>query len=246
MPAIAITGADGETCEQLWYPYLQGAMKLGVRKRGPDIPKLRRELGAEQAIHDIKAHAEAWVAQTHQEFLEARSKLAAEAKAARARRAELEQQLAAAEARITALEQANQALRRRAEEAESRVAQLRAQAISSDPDGEICETKGAGRVVAWAQVRALAAEGHSQREIARRLGLNRRTVARLIAADQPPRYRRQPQGSMLDPLEPVMRSVLSDQPAVDAPRMTEILREHGYRGSVDLVRRRLHALRSPR
>ena len=31
----------------------------------------------------------------------------------------------------------------------------------------------------WAQVRALAADGVSEREIARRLGVNRRTVARL-------------------------------------------------------------------
>ena len=41
----------------------------------------------------------------------------------------------------------------------------------------------------WAQVRALAAEGVSQREIARRLGINRRTVARLAASGEPPRYR---------------------------------------------------------
>jgi transposase len=53
----------------------------------------------------------------------------------------------------------------------------------------------------WAQVRALAADGVSQREIAARLGINRRKVRRLVAADEPPRYRRSPQGSMLDPLE---------------------------------------------
>jgi DNA-binding CsgD family transcriptional regulator len=39
----------------------------------------------------------------------------------------------------------------------------------------------------WAQVRALAADGVSQREIAARLGINRRTVARLAAAAEPPR-----------------------------------------------------------
>jgi DNA invertase Pin-like site-specific DNA recombinase len=55
----------------------------------------------------------------------------------------------------------------------------------------------------WAQVRALAADGVSQREIAARLGINRRTVRRLVAADEPPRYLRAPAGSMLDPLEPV-------------------------------------------
>ncbi len=41
----------------------------------------------------------------------------------------------------------------------------------------------------WAQVRALAADGISQREIAQRPEINRRTVARLLASDEPPRYR---------------------------------------------------------
>jgi transposase len=96
----------------------------------------------------------------------------------------------------------------------------------------------------WAQVRALAADGVSQREIAARLGINRRTVARLAAAVEPPRYRRAPAGSMLDPLEPAMRRVLAEWPQMRAPRMTEILREdHGYTGSVDLVKRRLAKLR---
>lgn len=102
-----------------------------------------------------------------------------------------------------------------------------------------------GKAESWKAARRLAAEGFSQREIARRLELNTRTVARLVAADQVPRYRRAPAGSMLDPLEPVMRSVLREQPGIGAPGMTEVLRTHGYRGSVDLVRRRLRVLRAP-
>jgi len=98
--------------------------------------------------------------------------------------------------------------------------------------------------VEWAQVRQLAAEGHSIRQIARRLQMNRRTVARLARSAEPPRYRRAPTGSMLDPLEPVMRAVLADWPAIKAPRMAELLRaDYGYAGSVDLVRDRLRALR---
>jgi hypothetical protein len=42
----------------------------------------------------------------------------------------------------------------------------------------------------WAQVRQLAAEGHSMRQIAPRLSMNRRTVARLAGAPEPPRCRR--------------------------------------------------------
>jgi transposase len=96
----------------------------------------------------------------------------------------------------------------------------------------------------WAQVRALAADGVSQREIAGRLGINRRTVARLAAASEPPRYSRSAVGSMLDPLEPVIRRLLAEWPEIRAPRVAEILRDdYGYAGSVDLVKRRLAKLR---
>ena len=96
----------------------------------------------------------------------------------------------------------------------------------------------------WAQVRALAADGVSQREIARRLGIGRNTVRRLVEATEPPRYSRAPAGSMLDSLEPVLQRLLEEWPEIKAPRVTEILREdHGYTGSIDLVRRRLAALR---
>jgi transposase len=96
----------------------------------------------------------------------------------------------------------------------------------------------------WAQVRALAADGISRREIARRLGINRRTVARLLASDEPPRYRRAPVGSQLDPLEPVLRRLLEEWPAIKAPRLTELLRcEYGYTGSLRLVQARLQQLR---
>jgi transposase len=96
----------------------------------------------------------------------------------------------------------------------------------------------------WAQVRALVADGLSQREIARRLGVSRNTVRRLVEASEPPRYSRAPAGSMLDPLEGVLRRLLADWPEIRAPRVTEILREdYGYSGSVDLVRKRLAVLR---
>ncbi len=96
----------------------------------------------------------------------------------------------------------------------------------------------------WAQVRALAADGVSRREIAARLGMNRRTVGRLAEAAEPPRYRREPTGSMLDPLDGVLRRLVSEFEDVKAPRVTELLRDdYGYAGSVDLVRKRLAQLR---
>jgi hypothetical protein len=88
------------------------------------------------------------------------------------------------------------------------------------------EVRGA---MEWARVRALAADEVSERQIAARLGINRRTVARLAAAAEPPRYRRAPRGSMLDPLEPVLARLLAAWPEIKAPRATEILREdYGY------------------
>jgi len=65
----------------------------------------------------------------------------------------------------------------------------------------------------WAQVRALVVDGVSKREIARRLGINRRTVARLARSVEPPRYRRAPAGSQLDLFEPVLRRLLEEWPA---------------------------------
>jgi transposase len=96
----------------------------------------------------------------------------------------------------------------------------------------------------WAQVRALVADGVSEREIARRLGINRRTVGRLARSEQPPRYQRTPRGSQLDPFEPVVRRLLEEWPAIKAPRLTEILRdEYGYTGSLRLVQEHLQRLR---
>jgi hypothetical protein len=96
----------------------------------------------------------------------------------------------------------------------------------------------------WAEVRALAVDGVSQREIAARLGMNRRTVKRLAEAAEPPRYRRAPSGSMLDRLDPVLRKLVADFEDIKAPRVMELLREeYGYGGSVDLVRKRLAELR---
>ena len=83
----------------------------------------------------------------------------------------------------------------------------------------------------WAEIRTLARDGVSQREIARRLGINRRTVARALVSDAPPRYVRAPAGSQLDPLMGVIERVLEQWPEIKAPRLTELLRdEHGYRG----------------
>ena len=52
----------------------------------------------------------------------------------------------------------------------------------------------------WAEIRALDPDGVSQRQIAKRLGTNRRTVARALAVETLPRYVWAPARSQLDPL----------------------------------------------
>jgi transposase len=96
----------------------------------------------------------------------------------------------------------------------------------------------------WQDVKRLAGEGASQREIARRLQINRRTVAKMAAAEAPPQASRR-RGSQLDSLMDTIAEALSREPQISAPQLTERLRvEHGYRGSVDLVRRRLAEVRA--
>jgi hypothetical protein len=69
----------------------------------------------------------------------------------------------------------------------------------------------------WAEIRALASDGVSQRQIAERLGIHRRTVARALATDAPPRYVRAPAGSQLDRLMGVIERVLVEWPEIKAP-----------------------------
>lgn len=83
----------------------------------------------------------------------------------------------------------------------------------------------------WAQVKTVAADGVSQREIAARLGINRRTVKGLVEADEPPRYRRAPTGSMLDALDVVIREPMDEWPDIKGAgdrRAARRLRLHGF------------------
>jgi transposase len=58
----------------------------------------------------------------------------------------------------------------------------------------------------WAEIRRLwRAEGLSISEVARVLGISRNTVKRALASDAPPRYQRQPAGSVADEFESRIR-----------------------------------------
>ncbi len=83
----------------------------------------------------------------------------------------------------------------------------------------------------WAEVRRMKrVEGLSAREIARRTGLARDTVGRLLAAEMPPRYARSPAGSILDPFKEWICEELRADPKVPSQRLRELAEEIGYRG----------------
>ena len=83
----------------------------------------------------------------------------------------------------------------------------------------------------WAEVRRMKrVEGLSAREIARRTGLARDTVGRLLAAEMPPSYARSPAGSILDPFKEWICEELKADPKVPSQRLRELAGEIGYGG----------------
>jgi len=83
----------------------------------------------------------------------------------------------------------------------------------------------------WAEVRRMRrVEGLSAREISRRTGLHRDTVARLLAASEPPRYQRAPAGSKLDPFRDWVCEQLAVDPRIQSQRLREMACEIGYEG----------------
>jgi transcriptional regulator with XRE-family HTH domain len=83
----------------------------------------------------------------------------------------------------------------------------------------------------WAEIRRMRrVEGLSGREISRRTGLHRDTVARLLAASMPPRYERKPAGSKLDPFKGWIDAQLTVDAGIESQRLREMACEIGYEG----------------
>jgi transposase len=95
----------------------------------------------------------------------------------------------------------------------------------------IGEEEGLVGVEQWAVVRRMyRVDGVSAREISRRTGLARETVARMLAASEPPRYRRGPAGSKLDPFRDWICEQLQAEPRIQSQRLRELATEIGYAG----------------
>jgi transposase len=99
----------------------------------------------------------------------------------------------------------------------------------------------------WAEIRRLAlVEKLSQREIARRLDLNWRTVKTALSLATAPMGPTRKRVSILAPYEKDMAEILAATPRMTAVRMTEELQRRGYTGKTTVVRDRLVELRGAR
>lgn len=96
----------------------------------------------------------------------------------------------------------------------------------------------------WAEVRRLHHREHlSKAAIARRLGMSRPTVIRLLDLAEPPRYERGLAGSKLDPHKDAIAQMLDKDPRVPATVILEHLRTDGYAGGITILKEHVGRLR---
>jgi transposase len=89
----------------------------------------------------------------------------------------------------------------------------------------------------WAEVHRLFYREHlTKSAIARRLGMSRPTVIRLLELPQPPRYERAPGGSKLDPHTEAIAAMLDLDAEVPATVILEQLRKDGYAGGITILK----------
>lgn len=96
----------------------------------------------------------------------------------------------------------------------------------------------------WAEVhRLFHREKMSKAAIARSLGMSRNTVDRLLGLAEPPRYRRAPAGSQLDPFADRIAAMLAVDPTARATVIRERLHRDGYRGGITILKEHLARVR---
>ena len=96
----------------------------------------------------------------------------------------------------------------------------------------------------WAEIRRMdRVEELSIREIARRTGLHRKTIRRALRSPEPPRYRRAPKPSKLDPHREEIARLLRDHDGITNTRIRELIEEDGYEGGKTILDDYLRELR---
>lgn len=93
----------------------------------------------------------------------------------------------------------------------------------------------------WAEIHRLhRSEGMSKAAIAERLGIGRNTVARMLAAEHPPKYERPLRGSKVDAFEPRIRMLLAEFPTMKATVIAERIE---FPHSITILKDRLRQIR---
>jgi transposase len=96
------------------------------------------------------------------------------------------------------------------------------------------------------QIRELKKENLSNAEIARRLGIDPKTVARYVKSNSPPRYKKRSKSTQVDkfgPFEEKVRGWLKRTPGLTDREVFELLIPEGFKGSERTINRRIKALR---
>ncbi len=96
----------------------------------------------------------------------------------------------------------------------------------------------------WAEIHRLYHREHlNKTAIAKRLGMSRPTVIRLLELSGPPRYERRSTGSKLDAHTDAISAMLGEDPNVPATVMLEHLRRDGYAGGITILKEHVATLR---
>jgi hypothetical protein len=96
----------------------------------------------------------------------------------------------------------------------------------------------------WAEIRRMHfVERLSIKEIHRRTGRDRKTIRRALRSAEPPRYRRPPRPSKLDPFRDEIDRLLRLDPRLPGKRIRELIAELGYEGSKTILDDYLRELR---
>lgn len=97
----------------------------------------------------------------------------------------------------------------------------------------------------WMEIKDLHRQGHSIRQICRLTGFSRNTVRKVLREGVPQQKARKKRASMLDEFKPYLHKRYLET-GLSAVRLVEELRQMGFRGSVDIVRRYLNEIEEPR
>jgi hypothetical protein len=100
------------------------------------------------------------------------------------------------------------------------------------------------QVEQWAEIRRMHFVEHCAiKEIARRTGMDRKTIRRAIRLKEPPRYRRAPVASKLDPHREQISRLLGGVEGITNTGIREPISEAGYEGSKTILDDYLRELR---